>query len=207
MCDKYWWQIDMYVFHHFEFVKFFSHLVFEKKTLSPLNVSGCWGILIAGAAFSPQCGGVNRVHWQTQLYNRAVLWRKWDEGTATKVAEKYDGTQSLSHVGKVQFWPPDQKATENSHKVPFSTTVQRKSHDKMENTHVTFDYRQRKNCIFCIDVFLHCIETEVLKLFCLLSLLRLWPRPSKRQKSNIPICRWQRLLSTRKQRLAQISPD
>lgn len=129
------------------------------------------------------------------------------KGTATKVAEKYDGTQSLSHVGKVQFWPPDQKATGNSHKVTFSTTVQRKSHDKMENAHVTFDYRQRKNCIFCIDVFLHCIETEVLKLFCLLSLFRLWLRPSKRQKSNIPICRWQRLLSTRKQRLAQISPD
>lgn len=36
--------------------------------------------------------------------------------------EKYDGTQSLSHVGKVQFWPPDQKTTENSHKVTFSTT-------------------------------------------------------------------------------------
>lgn len=125
------------------------------------------------------------------------------KGTATKVAEKYDGTQSLSHVGKVQCWPPDQKATENSHKVTFSTTVQQYNAKVM----IRWKTDKEKNCIFCIDVFLHCIETEVLKLFCLLSLFRLWLRPSKRQKSNIPICRWQRLLSTRKQRLAQISPD
>lgn len=36
------------------------------------------------------------------------------------------------------------------------------------------------------------------------ALFRLWPRPSKRQKSNILICRLQKWLSTRKQRLPQI---
>lgn len=123
------------------------------------------------------------------------------KGTATKVAEKYDGAHSHS-VMLVKC--------SVGHRIKKLLKIHIKSHSVQQyNAKVTIRWKtdKEKKCIFCIDVFLHCIETEVLKLFCLLSLFRLWLRPSKRQKSNIPICRWQRLLSTRKQRLAQISPD
>lgn len=153
---------------------------------------------------------------ETQLFNRAVFMEKMRREKQQEKWMKNNRVMECSHTVMLLnccfgHWIKKLlKIHIKSYLVQLqlllTTKVSQKNHDGWNGKRTPLTTDREKKCIFCIDVFLHCIETEVLKQFCLLSLSRLWLRPSKRPKSNIPICRWQRLLSTRRQRSAQISP-